>query len=164
MTQISDSLKQAVHEQVEALCLIASEHLNQTIVPPSIGFRRSGGNAGTAHLQRNHVNLNPIYLSSNQDEFIAQVIPHEIAHIIVYQYFGKTKPHGREWQAVMLNVFGRPPHVRHSMTAPEARKKIFNYRCDCGPTELTIRRHNKVVRGEQQYQCRRCNTILRYVD
>lgn len=164
MTPISKSVQQAVQSHVERLCEIATKYLDKHITVPSISFRRSGGNAGTAHLQRNHVNLNPIYLSDNHEEFFEQVIPHEIAHLVVYQCFGKTKPHGKEWQAVMQNVFERPPLVRHTMETPKGISKTFAYQCSCGPTTLTIRRHNKVIRGEQQYQCRRCKQILKSME
>ncbi|MDU0354932.1 zinc ribbon domain-containing protein [Paraglaciecola aquimarina] len=36
----------------------------------------------------------------------------------------------------------------------------FPYQCLCGPVSLTIRRHNKIKRGLQQYSCRRCQTVL----
>lgn len=160
MTAVSEHQKQSVYDRVSTLCQTASDYLTLVIEAPTISFRRSGGNAGTAHLQRNHINLNPIYLIDNHNEYIDQVIPHEIAHLVVYQCFGKVRPHGKEWQSVMLEIFKRPPLVRHTMSTSLSSQRTFNYQCGCGPTELTIRRHNKVVRGQQQYQCRRCREIL----
>lgn len=160
MILIPADVKESVHQRVKTLCTTAGECLQHKIDQPSIGYRRSGGIAGSAYLQRNHVNFNPLYLIENHHEYIQQVIPHEVAHLVVYQCFGKVKPHGKEWQSVMREVFNRPPLVRHSMTSPALEQRQFAYQCACGSTQLTIRRHNKVVRGEQQYQCRRCKQIL----
>ncbi|WP_372930567.1 zinc ribbon domain-containing protein, partial [Shewanella putrefaciens] len=38
--------------------------------------------------------------------------------------------------------------------------KEVEYRCACGPIRLSIRRHNKVLRGESRYICKRCKTHL----
>ncbi|CCK08390.1 Protein sprT [Cronobacter sakazakii 696] len=40
------------------------------------------------------------------------------------------------------------------------RANTFPYRCRCQQHQLTVRRHNRVVRGETQYRCVRCGDTL----
>ena len=160
MPKIPESIQHQIIDRVDTLIAEAIAYTGCQVKTPSISFRRSGGNAGTAHLQRNHVNFNPIFLADNFTEYLNQVIPHEIAHIVVFQCFGKVKPHGKEWQSVMREIYKCDPDVRHSMTLPENAQRGVDYRCDCGIIKLGIRRHNKVLRGEQSYQCRQCRQTL----
>ncbi|MEP1383040.1 MAG: zinc ribbon domain-containing protein [Paraglaciecola sp.] len=41
--------------------------------------------------------------------------------------------------------------------------KTFLYQCQCGTVELSITRHNKVVKGKQNYICRRCKNTLQKI-
>lgn len=156
---LAESIKHQIQQQVEALIAQAESALAQPLRVPTIGYRRAGKTGGSAHLQKNHINFNPIYLTENLDHYRQHVIPHEVAHIVVWQCFGKVKPHGKEWQTVMSDVFRATPTVTHNMQSSLLRDTSVTYRCDCGDVGLSLRRHNKVLRG-QQYQCRRCNQIL----
>ena len=84
---------------------------------------------------------------------------HEISHLLTWQLFGKVKPHGKEWQAVMRDVFGVTPETTHSFDMSSVNLNTVDYQCGCGDVALTIRRHNKVLQGVQ-YRCRKCNEIL----
>ena len=88
------------------------------------------------------------------------MIPHEIAHLIVFAVWGKVKPHGKEWQSVMQNIFGIPAQTTHSMDISKVRGVTFAYRCRCQTHQLTVRRHRAVVRGDRQYTCRKCGSVL----
>ena len=115
-------------------------------------FNQRGRSAGTAHLQKNLIKFNPILFSQNRIEFLKQVVPHEVAHIIAYQKYGKVKPHGSEWKNIMKHIFKLEAKTTHSFNTKDVIGKLFQYRCICTTHQLTIRRHNKILKGEK-YLC-----------
>ncbi|MCW8108659.1 SprT family zinc-dependent metalloprotease [Alteromonas ponticola] len=172
--KLSEMQVDLVHQRSSQLVHQASKYFQQSFPAPTISFRRSGKNAGTAFLQQNRINLHPVLLKENWQEYFDQVIPHEIAHLIVFQHFGlqrviKTglfrkqsvtvKPHGEEWQHVMKTVFGAEAHTTHSLDTSSLQIKTFAYRCQCQKVELTQRRHNRICKGTT-YRCRRCKEDL----
>ena len=158
--RFESELHNQVAQRVLECYTIAEKLLKQTFPRPEISFKLRGKSAGTAHLQQNKLRFNAILLIENQDAFFEQVIPHEICHLLAHQMYGRVKPHGLEWQALMVHLFTLTPSTTHSMNTQSVTGKQFSYRCDCGPVSLSIRRHNKVIRGETQYRCRRCKKEL----
>ncbi|MCG9728317.1 SprT family zinc-dependent metalloprotease [Shewanella sp. Isolate13] len=155
-----DPLHQQMAQQVEHCYQVAESKLGKRFARPEIAFTLRGKSAGTAHLQLNKLRFNPKLLNDNQQAFLDDVIPHEICHLLAFQLYGRVKPHGREWQSLMQSLYGRVPRTTHSFDTRAVEGKTFEYHCQCGPIKLSIRRHNKVVRGETQYRCRRCGHQL----
>ncbi|MEW9796692.1 SprT family zinc-dependent metalloprotease [Alteromonas sp. CYL-A6] len=157
---IPAALRVAVSDKVEACYALAEHALSRTFPLPAITFRRSGKNAGTAFLQQNRINFHPVLLKENQAAFFSDVIPHEVSHLLVWQCFGKVRPHGKEWQAMMRDIFGCTPSTTHSFSTQSLGIKGFSYRCACeGTITLSTRRHNTIQRGGK-YRCGRCHTVL----
>lgn len=152
--------RRLAQQKLESCIHKAQIHFNCHFNMPLLAFNQRGKIAGTAHLQRNLIKLNAVLMADNMDTFLQEVIPHETAHIVVYQKFGRVKPHGIEWQSVMRDAFDSQPEVRHSMDVSKTQGQIFQYKCGCGPVMLSVRRHNKVVRGKQTYMCRNCQQAL----
>ncbi len=141
-------------------CFIKAEcFFDRAFKRPSYQFNQRGKAAGTAHLQRNLIKINPILFLNNRDEFFQQVIPHEVAHLISFQLYGKVRPHGKEWKMVMTEVFNRPALTTHQLDIKDVIGVQFHYRCECSTHQLTIRRHNKVLKGAR-YLCKKCKTSL----
>lgn len=155
-----NSDQQAIVETVEDCYLLAETQLGRHFPRPEINFKLRGKSAGTAHLQINKLRFNPVLLAENPSIFIQQVVPHEICHLLAYQLYGRVKPHGKEWQALMVNLYGLSPSTTHSLNTDSVAGKTYNYRCQCGVVPLSIRRHNKVQRQQTQYRCRRCHETL----
>jgi SprT protein len=128
---------------------------------PKITFNQRGKIAGCARLQKNELRFNPVLLSDNIDAFLEEVVPHEVCHLLAYKLFGKVRPHGKEWQNLMLELFGVKGQTYHQMDVTKVKGKSYSYRCGCGPIELGIRRHNKVLKGQQIYICIKCRGPLR---
>ncbi|KGA31716.1 MULTISPECIES: SprT family zinc-dependent metalloprotease [Pectobacterium] len=129
---------------------------------PTVNYQQRGSTAGTAWLQHWEIRLNPVLLQENQQAFIDEVVPHELAHLLVYARFGRVAPHGKEWRWMMESVLHVPAKRTHRFAVQSVQGKTFTYLCDCQRHELTIRRHNRVLRGETEYRCRRCGKTLRH--
>lgn len=160
---IPQSLQDAFAKRLNELVNKVSTWSGETIALPTLGYRAAGRNGGSAHLHKNHINLNRLLLIENQQYYLEQVLPHEVAHVAVHQLYGRVKPHGIEWQTIMHEVFECAPKVTHQMHSNLVNRNTFPYQCNCGTVELSVRRHNKVVQQKQQYQCRRCGETLRFV-
>lgn len=152
--------KLRVEQQIDKLLALASSVYHRSFTRPTITWRKSGKNAGTANLTYNRINLNPVLFCHNRDAFLNDVVAHELSHILVYQLYGRVRPHGREWQSMMETVFNRPAHTTHAFDLSPLNLKSYGYFCKCGPVQLSVRRHNKVVRQQQIYVCRRCHEQL----
>ncbi|MGS2721294.1 SprT family zinc-dependent metalloprotease [Paraglaciecola aestuariivivens] len=153
--------QQKIIQQVTLLMQHANEYLQQNFAMPQVTFNQRGKVAASARLQTHELRFNSVLLNDNLSEFLSDVVPHEICHLLAFQLFGRVKPHGKEWQNLMRTVFERQPQTYHKMNVTKVAGKTFTYHCACGPLTLSIRRHNKVKRGQQQYICRKCKSVLR---
>ena len=109
------------------------------------------------------IRYNPWLFSRYYRENLEGTVPHEAAHYAVDMLYGmaRTRPHGREWQAVM-RLLGADPRVSCDFDMhdiPQRRYRRFAYRCDCRQHELTSIRHYRIMRGAR-YFCRACRQPL----
>nr|WP_297348952.1 SprT family zinc-dependent metalloprotease [uncultured Glaciecola sp.] len=156
-TNLIDNAKTAI----EKSCQLAEAYFSTSFKVPSVILNQRGKIAGSAYLHKNEIKLNKTLFQQNFDDFLHQVIPHEVAHIICYQKFGKVKPHGIEWQSIMRSLFNLDAHVTHKFDVADVGMQDFAYRCDCDNLiMLSIVRHNKVTRGKQRYRCQKCKSLL----
>lgn len=159
---ISYEDKKALQLKGEDCFLLAECFFDRAFKRPAYLFNQRGKSAGTAHLQRNIIKFNPILFVQNRETFIKQVVAHEVAHLIVYQHYGQVRPHGKEWQYVMHRVFNRPAQTTHALDIKDVIGKQFAYQCHCTRHLLTIRRHNKILKGAK-YLCKKCTGELKII-
>lgn len=140
---------------------LAEDYFKTAFTLPTIALNQRGKIAGSAHLQKNLIKLNKQLFIENIEEFKRQVIPHEVAHLVCFQKFGKVKPHGSEWKSVMRAVFKLDAAVTHKLDVASVGMKEYSYQCECPELiKLSAVRHNKVKKGKQQYRCQKCKTVL----
>ncbi|MBV7297821.1 SprT family zinc-dependent metalloprotease [Enterovibrio sp. NIFS-20-8] len=157
-----NELEYQVTKAVAQCMTRAGNYFQCTFPHPQVLFNQRGKSAGTARLQTWQLRFNPVLLSENPQAFLNEVVPHEVSHLVVYERFGRVRPHGKEWQAVMSQVFGVTPKTTHSFDVSSVQGKTFTYQCGCDEIPLSVRRHNKVQREQVKYVCRRCKQPLVY--
>lgn len=158
--QLPIALQQAVMRCVREKLRLANQRLERSYPEPKVVYQQRGTAAGTAWMESYEIRLNAVLLMENQQPFIDQVVPHELAHLLVWKHFGRVAPHGREWKWMMEAVLGVRAYRTHQFEIQSLRKNTFPYRCRCQRHLLTVRRHNKVLRGESEYRCVRCGDLL----
>ncbi len=159
-TLLIDTDKNALIAKSEVYFTLAERFFDRTFKRAEYLFNQRGKAAGSAHLQRNLIKFNPILFQQNQCVFFDQVIPHEVAHLVVFQTYGKVRPHGMEWQSIMKTIFKIPALTTHNLNIDDVVGQQFAYACDCQQHKLTIRCHNKILKGES-YFCKRCQGLLK---
>lgn len=154
------ALQQAVMRSLRQSLARANQALKTDYPEPALLYQQRGTAAGTAWLAAWEIRINPVLLLENQQAFIDEVVPHELAHLLVWKQFGRVAPHGKEWKWMMEQVLGVPARRTHQFEIASVRSKTFAYRCQCQQHQLTVRRHNRVVRKESEYRCVHCGSLL----
>ncbi len=160
---IPDELTAQVYQQVEELYLKAEARFARAFARPTIGFDLKGRSAGQAWLQQTALRFNRALLEAYPEDFVAQTVPHEVAHLLAHRLCGPgIRPHGREWQQLMTRLFAIPAKVRHDYSLPASSRYRFRYRCACRDQHLSATRHNRVLKGAE-YRCRSCRQALVFI-
>lgn len=159
-------MQQTLTERVHLCFSQAEQKLGRAFPRPQIHCNMRGRAAGAARLQTWELRFNPALFAANYQAFLDEVVPHEVAHLLVHALWGagrgkaRVLPHGRQWQSVMREVFNLEPSTTHSFDLAVLAQPSVTYACACQQHQLSIRRHNKVARGEANYHCRRCKQVL----
>ena len=130
-------------------------------------FDLRGLTAGMYKVQgrRRWLRYNPWIFAKYYEVNLRDTVPHEVAHYIVDELYGrKAKPHGEEWQAIMAH-FEADPGVTFNLDLsgiPARQQRTHPYSCLCGTHDVSSTRHNRVQRGRGKYLCRNCDAELVY--
>ncbi len=157
---ISVMLQQKMTHSLQHYLQLANQHFRRSFAEPALHYQQRGTAAGTAWLERWEIRLNPLLLQENVTAFADEVIPHELAHLLVWKLFGRVAPHGKEWKWMMETVLGVPARRTHQFALTSVQTKTFPYYCQCQQHHLTLRRHNRILRGASEYRCVKCGVRL----
>ncbi|MGB5278758.1 MAG: SprT-like domain-containing protein [Gammaproteobacteria bacterium] len=114
------------------------------------------------------IRYNPYLFAKYFDDNVETTVPHEVAHYVVDILYGasRVKPHGVEWQQVMLSLGAEPRATgNYNLSGIPVRKQQRHaYRCACTRHHISTARHNKILRGQARYYCRNCKAALTSID
>ena len=117
---LSPELRTKVDAAVEAAFKTCEKHYKQKFKRPEVRYNIRNTNGGEAWYRRNLIRLNLTFLVENEEQFLKQTVPHEVAHLVAHYVYDakpmngkKVRPHGKEWKEVM-GVLGLEPKVTHS--------------------------------------------------
>ena len=150
-------IEHRVQRKLKALCRVVQERYGM-IMWPEMAWDLRGQAAGQANARRNLIRFNRELAERYPDEFVAQTVPHELAHLVAFKKFGgNIRPHGREWRAVMIALGAEPRRTHRYEVTPVRKLRLYAYQCHCPDSEyqLTAIRHNRIQRGHM-YVCKRC--------
>lgn len=150
-------VRESVKNTLAQYLRMAERKFGRTFSTPSISFDLRGKTAGKAFIAKNHIQLNAVLLLENFDDFLADTVPHELAHLLTHALYKKASAHGPEWKLVMRTLNVNPQRC-HSYDVSNARtQKTLTYACACPGhvIEVSVRHHNKIQRGAQ-YRCKKC--------
>ena len=166
ITPINRTQQQQVVRATEHFIGVAGELLDRSFPIIPVHFNLRGRAAGMYRVRgsEREIRYNPYLFAKYFDDNLTNTVPHEVAHYIIDCCYGlrRVRPHGREWQQLMLKL-GAEPEVtcRYDLSGvPQRRQQRFEYRCECRSHQLTTIRHNKVQRGNASYLCKVCRQPL----
>ena len=154
-----------LRSQVLSCYATAEQYYLKSFQRPEVLINLRGRSAGIAELQSNRLRFNAVLLQENEQAFLAEVVPHEVAHLLAWKLHGRgIRPHGTEWQQIMQQVFLLSPSRTHSFDVKRSAKMGYFYTCACRDKKhaLTVRRHNRILAG-QGYICTHCKSLLRFL-
>lgn len=134
--------------------------------PEKTGLMRKWGARSRSKVER-VIRFNPWLFAKYPEDSWENTVPHEVAHYLADCLYGfkRIKPHGKEWQDIMLTL-GAQPIVRANYNLdgiPIRKLKRYRYQCQCREVMLTSYRHQKIQQGLQRYRCRDCLSDLHFI-
>lgn len=162
---MSDLVRQATDKLRESLG-VAERYFSRGFDLDEVLFDLKGRSAGqlvySEETRTFKIRINRILLEKDPFHVIQQTVPHEVAHLVVYQVYGaKISPHGKEWQSVMSDVFGLRPDRCHRIDTASASPKPYVYYCRCTKLfRLSKRMHTQLTTKRKTYKCKRCSAAL----
>lgn len=94
-------------------------------IKPRVVIETAGkSTAGRATYKENLIQINWHFLLHNEEYVINQTLPHEIAHLVSWQLWGREGAgHGAKWIEVMVKL-GLEPSRCHSMNLKKLENEI----------------------------------------
>ena len=165
---IGNSQQRQVEEMTEHYISRAERIFNRSFDRVPVLFDLPGRAAGMFKVvgRKRCIRYNPWIFGKYYEENLRDTVPHEVAHFIVHEVYGRrsVKPHGQQWQGLMAH-FGADAGVTFSLDlegVPQRRQKTHPYHCGCRLHAVSTTRHNRVQRGSGRYHCRNCDGQLVY--
>lgn len=164
--QITKQIRDRVAQLLRDAAPLCERH-GTRLPEPDIHFDLKGQAAGQARWSNREaprLRFNLDIARRHAQDFIDRTVVHEVAHLLTAACHGRTRPHGREWLAMMRYLGIKNPQRCHNFDLDETqvrRQRRWAYSCECSAHHLTTTRHRRVKSGKALYLCRRCGKPLR---
>lgn len=174
-TFVSPSIKIRVLEKVIECITKLEKHYAVKLRRPKLLFEKRGTVAAVANSDNWYINLNPILLNENVDEFIENTIPHEICHLVCDEVYPSQRYsrniHGPRWRE-MMGILGAQAEAFHTYDVTNSRlphtNTVYRYACTgCKKTfDVGIKRHTSLVANPGAFWHTDCGKAarLQFVD
>lgn len=152
MKLLTPELRKEVADRQEECYRLAEKHFNRKFERPEVRFDIKNHDGGRAYSGLNLIRYNLILLVENKEHFLKQTVAHEVAHLInraankVPEGKKRLMPHGKEWKAIMTNVFHLEPHVTHTYDCSSIEKAPKRKRSSKHRVENALRVIDAVLR------------------
>lgn len=114
---LSEEVMVLVYQKVAECIKKLNAHYKVEFELPDIRFDLHNEIGGLAYPDLQILRFNLILLLENREHYLANVVPHEVAHLFVPFVFGDVWPrpsgHGSHWHEVM-GVLGVPANMYHT--------------------------------------------------
>lgn len=175
-----DSLRQAIgippinmHQRILRIVVDSMDKLDpeRKYKRPQVVYDLKGHTAGQANRNGDHyyirLNIDCLYNEDQAEHILTVTVPHECAHIFVYQDSPNASGHGVEWKLAMYSL-GLNADRTHSLKTTGAKKRWDRPWVYCCPTcdrefKLTDVIHKRIQYMGQRRICKACGTTIVYV-
>lgn len=145
---LTAQLQAKVNDKILASIATIERVYGVKMVFPTISYALTGTTAGMAYYRRNLLKFNAKLLVENEQEFIENTVPHELAHLateLIYPeahkrstFTGKRNPHGRQWQSIMRTLGVEANRCHNYDTSGTVRRKSTSVEIECGVCFRTL--------------------------
>lgn len=165
----SQEIKEKIIDKLDQCYRIAEEMRGQSVPQIRVDWSLKGKVAGEfcEKYSEKYFRFNLGIARDNFEEYIRKTIPHEFAHYIQRLNdtgYYRSKPHGREWQMLMIQYFGLEPTRCHSYNVDncvQRRGPRFVYKCHCSEHTIGPVQHRRAQSGIS-YICKRCRSNIKW--
>lgn len=160
-----ECLQQAVQNKVSRVMDIAREKYGEKLE----GFRRPKVRfsdkqkvvAGTATYARHQVKFSNDLLLRFGMNFIDEVVPHEVAHLVSDKVHEQRTHHSKLWKEVCLKLGGTGRKC-HTMAVKRNKAKVYHYECGCQRKSVLEEVHRECEKGDRVMTCPFCEQEFEY--
>lgn len=159
-----NEIQYVINKRVHECMAIVREKFNlTTFEDPDVYFDIKGTSGGCAVYSDWSVHFNLELARLNLEEYLYQVVPHEIAHLVDFKVYN-NRGHKKTWKMIMKYVFGLSPDRCHEFDTSEVKKKKYDtyiYTCKCPGEQYKFKSNmHKKIQSGRNFRCNKCVTRI----
>ena len=120
--------------------------------------------AKNSYIIRLHTKL----LEEFGQEYLDDVLTHELAHAVQMEIYPKSKPHSREWKNIVETLsqkkYSTKNKIDYRLNEFSKNKKKFVYICKCMEHHVSSIIHKRISQKRYFYNCKKCKEVLIHKD